>query len=81
MALKERLANYAHGAWSGWMKYLFSCSDLMEDGSVRIPPDKVERWSRQASTSYRDLPEDEKESDRAEASDIISIVKGELDEV
>ncbi len=63
---REALAEYAHAAWSGWMHYLFSKCD----GSV-IPPWAVERWKRQAATAYPDLPEEEKDSDRAEADKIL----------
>jgi hypothetical protein len=70
----ERLAEYAHDAWSGWMKYLFSKSTSNEDGTVTIPKWAVNRWSRQASTKYSGLLEDEKESDRAEARRIIQAI-------
>ncbi len=68
---REKLAEYAHKAWSGWMNYLFEKSVLNEDGTVVIPAWAVERWKRQAATSYVDLPEDEKESDRDEADSIM----------
>ena len=62
----ERLARAAHTAWSGWMEYLFrKCAECGTESI--IPAWAVERWKRQASTAYDDLPEDEKESDRDEA--------------
>lgn len=77
--LREELAEYAHDAWSGWMKYLFSkcqegTTDGFEDGSMVIPKWAVERWTRQMNTAYADLPESEKESDRAEADKMLEIV-------
>lgn len=72
-AVRERLAEYAHEAWAGWMEYLFEKSTEVGDGCVEIPQWAVERWTRQWSTSYEDLPEEEKESDRAEADRMISI--------
>jgi len=71
--LKENLADYAHTSWSGWMKYMFNKSKEMPDGSILIPPDLAQRWKRQANTTYDDLPESEKKSDRDEADKIISI--------
>lgn len=71
----EALANYAHSAWSGWMKYLFSQSIYVDDLTVTIPKESVERWTRQMNTEYKDLPENEKESDRKEAREILSLIK------
>lgn len=74
-SIKEhRLAAYAHSAWSGWMEYLFEKSQLNDDGTVTIPRWAVERWKRQAKTSYRNLPDEEKLSDLKEANRIIAIL-------
>lgn len=73
----EELAAYAHEAWAGWMKYLFSLSTQLPDGSVIIPAEQVERWTRQMNTDYEDLPEDEKQSDRVEAARIMQIFLGD----
>lgn len=73
----ERLAAYAHGAWSGWMKYMFEKSSRDElYGWVMIPSALVERWTRQMNTDYEDLPEQEKESDRKEADRMLEIIGG-----
>lgn len=75
--MREKLAAYAHTAWSGWMKRMFSRTSSSVDGSKTIPPLLCSRWTRQMNTDYTDLPEEEKASDRAEADDILStIVKG-----
>jgi len=71
---REKLAAYAHDAWSGWMKYLFEKSILNNDGSVTIPEWAVERWTRQMDTDYSELPESEKVSDRKEADEMLSIM-------
>lgn len=73
--VREQLADYAHAAWSGWMEYLFSkcLNGSVIQGSAVIPPECVERWTRQMNTSYADLPENEKESDRAEADRMLAI--------
>lgn len=69
---RERMAEAAHDAWSGWMEYLFGKSQTLEDGSVVIPASLVERWKRQMHTPYSELSEEEKESDRAEADRYLS---------
>lgn len=71
----EEHADFAHSAWSGWMKYLFSKTTSNEDGSETIPKELTDRWRRQLKTSYKDLPEDEKESDRDEAIKVLKIVQ------
>ena len=62
--LIEQLADHAHASWTHWMRYLFSRSEMQPDGSVVIPAGLVERWQRQIATSYADLSETEKQSDR-----------------
>jgi len=71
--LREELAKYAHEAWSGWMRYVFSESGLHSDGTMIIPKRAVERWTRQIITPYDELPEVEKDSDRDEADRILDI--------
>lgn len=72
--IKEQLADLCHKQWSGWMEYLFSKCFMdthvqydKETENLVIPKRFVERWKRQMNTSYFDLPENEKESDRKEA--------------
>ena len=74
---REKLAFYAHKAWSGWMDYLFERSTHNPDGTVTIPAWAVERWKRLAGTPYTELPESEKESDRLEADVMLEIVSGD----
>jgi len=76
--LREKLAKYAHDAWSGWMKYLFEKSTKNPDGTVTIPKWAVDRWTRQMNTDYWDLSQDERESDRKEADKIIDIMQAEF---
>jgi len=72
---KERLAAYAHGAWSGWMRYLFGKCEFNKDGSATIPKWAVERWLRQSQAPYKDMPEEEKESDREEAEQMLNLME------
>ena len=71
---REALADYAHAAWSGWMKYQFSKAELQPDGTWTMPAWAVERWQRQMNTPYAELPEEEKASDRKEADEMLAIV-------
>ena len=77
--LREKLADLAHKQWSGWMKHLFSKSRKNDDGTVTIPVWAVERWTRQMNTDYKELPEEEKESDRKEARKVIQVLREEME--
>ncbi|MBC8488503.1 MAG: hypothetical protein H8D45_20945 [Bacteroidetes bacterium] len=52
---------------------MFRQSTLNEDGSVTIPRSLVERWKRQCEMAYKDLQENEKNSDRYETDRMIAI--------
>ncbi len=78
MNTREELAAYAHTAWSGWIRYMFSKAERTEDGRILIPKDSVARWDRQMVTDYADLPESEKESDRKEADAMLEIMEAKL---
>lgn len=76
---REKLAEYAHEAWSDWMRYMFSKGKVIEGridegGAVLLPAWAVDRWQRQMNTPYADLSEKEKELDRAEADKILAII-------
>ena len=73
--MREELAEYAHDAWAGWMKYLFEKSILNADGTVTIPNWAVIRWRRQMNTQYKALPEGDKELDRQEADKMLAILE------
>jgi hypothetical protein len=72
--LRTQLAIYAHEAWSGWMKYMFSKCTQEPDGTLRVPTWAVQRWTRQMNTLYAHLPDNEKLSDLAEADKMLSIM-------
>lgn len=75
---REKLAEYAHAAWTGWMKYMFAkFQDWDENGNIQLSPYYLKCWLRQMDTEYHDLPEDEKESDRKEADKIMSIYENQ----
>lgn len=64
---REKLADLCHQQWSGWMTYLFSKGTFNSDGTWTMPAWAVKRWTRQLLTSYENLSEEEKNSDRREA--------------
>jgi hypothetical protein len=72
--LREKLAEYAHEAWSRWMRYLFSKSIVNSDGSVTILVSLVKRWARQMNTDYLMLLNSEQQSDILEADKMLSII-------
>jgi hypothetical protein len=84
--IRELLADYAHQAWSGWMSYFFSrCVERERQHGASVDPDDlvipgrwVRRWQRQVDTSYRNLSEEEKASDLAEADKMLAIIKDAL---
>lgn len=72
--LIEILADYEHDRWAKWQKYLHKNCIKNKDGSLTIPKEKVELWDKQIHTKYKDLSEEEKNSDRIEAKNIIKII-------
>ncbi len=80
----EWFAAFAHSRWSEWMKYLFSmCFEYRIEPTLEepdgelvmvIPKQAFKRWKRQMQTEYKDLPEEEKKSDREEAAKIIQLI-------
>ncbi len=46
----------------------------MFEWELTIPKEKVELWDKQIHTKYKDLSEEEKNSDRIEAKNIIKII-------
>ncbi len=78
--LREELAEYAHNQWIGWMEYLFKKSIDNQNGTVTIPKWAVDRWKTQCKTNYQDLSEQEKDSDRSEAIEMLTIIKEHNDE-
>jgi len=62
--LVEDLAAIEHERWSHWQRYLHGQCYRAADGSLIIPSELVARWTRQAETTYNNLPESEKKADR-----------------
>jgi len=75
-ATREVLADVSHEIWSHWMRWMFTCGEIQNDGSWVMPASLVERWHRQMSTSYADLTEKERDSDREQADKILAALGG-----
>ena len=66
----EELAELEHNRWSRWMEH--QMSDLS--------PVKAYHWGRQAHTTYAQLSEREKDSDRNEVRIVLSLLRKYTDE-
>ena len=82
LGMREELSDNIHESWSRWMKYLFSkCRKFSsETGEWIMPKWSVDRWMRQMETPYSDLPEEEKDTDRAEADKIIELLRKDAED-
>jgi hypothetical protein len=63
-ALLEELAALEHERWAHWQNYVHTQGQRRPDGSILLPANLVERWERQINTPYKDLTNEERESDR-----------------
>ncbi len=73
--IRERLADLEHDRWSRWMLYMISLGTHKNNGTWVMPEACVKLWLRKAHTTYADLTEQEKESDRKEADLTIEEIK------
>lgn len=62
--IREQIASEVHLTWQRWMAYMLT----------NLDDEHIARWKRQANTAYKDLPEQEKESDRAIADIYLSLI-------
>jgi len=75
--LREKLADLEHEQWSHWEKYREGAENkLNADGY----PNR-DNWRRQRATSYLDLTEKEKDSDREWADKVLEVFEGFIDEM
>lgn len=72
---RERLANWVHELWRGWMKFLLAQCDHNPDGTVTIPAEYVKKWKRQMRTSLKNLPAAEQKSDYEISDRLIKLIK------
>jgi len=76
--LLEYCSDLEHERWSSWQKWVHQCSIKNDDGSLTIPKKKVDRWKRQIDTSYKDLTEKEKESDRHQVTPYLDYILNKI---
>lgn len=79
-SLVEELAAREHERWSHWQRYVHSKGERQADGSLVIPPELVQRWDAQIATSYADLSEAEKTSDREQVRRYLPLIAAALAE-
>lgn len=78
LELLEPLAAIEHERWAHWQDYLHSQCLKNDDGSLTIPCELVERWTRQLETPYENLSQEEKNSDREQVKRYLSFILQEL---
>lgn len=69
----EKGADLEHQRWAKWQAYVFSKSKWTKKGYL-IPKELCERWQRQINTSYAELSEAEKETDRQEVRKYLPLI-------
>jgi hypothetical protein len=74
-SLLEELAALEHQRWAHWQKYVHEKGRRQSDGSVLLPADLVSRWERQINTSYEDLTNEEKNSDREQVQKYLPLLE------
>jgi hypothetical protein len=72
--LLEDLASIEHERWSHWQRYLHSKCQQGPDGSLIIPASLARRWESQMNTTYSELSEVEKESDREQVRRYLPLI-------
>lgn len=72
--LVEQLAAIEHARWAHWQRYVHDQCEPQGDGALVIPAALVERWEAQIETSYADLTEREKSSDREQVQKYLPTV-------
>jgi len=63
--LLEKLAELEHKQWAHWTNYMLD----------NLSNENRDKWRRQTKTSYLELSEKEKESDREWARKVLEIIK------
>ena len=80
-SLLEELAALEHQRWAHWQRYVHDKGHRQPDGSVLLSADLVSRWDRQINTSYEDLTNEEKDSDREQVRKYLPLLERWLNRV
>lgn len=78
--LVDELAALEHERWSHWQRYIHGKGDRRPDGTLVLPSELVQRWDTQIATSYADLSESEKMSDREQVRRYLPLIVAALAE-
>jgi len=78
--LTDELAAVEHRRWARWQQYMHNSCERRPDGSIVVPAKLVERWERQIATSFADLDDGEKESDREQVREYLPIIADAIDQ-
>ena len=73
-SLFEELANIEHQRQADWLGYLHSRCYRSEKGDLIVPLKLVENWEYQIETDYKDLSEEEKDSDREQVDRYVPLI-------
>lgn len=79
----EMIAKFAHSRWASWMMHMLNQGEFAFRPGPRglpepvwiMPPELLDRWGRQATSSYGDLSSKAQMSDLEEAMLILDAVK------
>jgi hypothetical protein len=70
----DDLADIEHERWAHWQRHMHGKCEHRSDGALVIPRELVRQWERQIATPYRELTENEKESDREQVRKYLSTI-------
>jgi len=70
-ATLEAVAALAHRQWASWARYMLD----------NITEENIARWQKQIDTNYMDLPETQKDSDRAWAALYLFLLNSRKDDM
>jgi hypothetical protein len=77
-ALVEKLAAIEHERWAHWQRYMHGKGERRPDGSLVLPAELVRQWETQIATSYANLSEAEKTSDREQVRRYLPVIAAAL---
>lgn len=72
--IRETLASWCHDQWRGTMDNLWTHMQHRHAGWCLVGEDAEEDLFRKRESTYAELPEEEKDSDRQEADKLISLL-------
>lgn len=70
----DRLAAVEHERWAHWQRYMHENGTRLDDGSLVLPAELVERWDEQIARPFHALSPEEQESDREQVRRYVPLV-------